>query len=1519
MASPYDAIVKKYASTPIDAAPAEQPAFESTPPKVPVSDDPYASVVSTIKNRQRETRLASNVASADAAIEKSMHPDVLTMIKDVAKKVPSAVAQVGKEAIQHPLKTAQSTVLGLMDVGPSIVNFLSALGTGTINTVYGTQEKAHKLPLPGESFNEYMERSDAQKAVTEGSRMFGGFELGTAVARGTGIPKALELPVGNVIGGQVILPPETSFKDRATYAAFDAAFGAAQAAAGRLFRGFTKKSLTPVPDAPTAPVQAVDGMPTPRRLKVTSGEPEPPQIGRKIQKMTPPEPPRITGVVYVPKKLGVNAKGEKIQATTEYNNRTGQAIIYYSKELDNQPDLRRTVLDHEEGHVMDKRVNEGRNLSAELQNPTQNETSLRNTLGPFARQTNQTVQEAATKLATDIESLSKGVGSSPAEKFANAYAAYRQNPEVAMRTASTFDSFMKHKPVEASKPIEKSILTAGDLKPKKVPEPISAKKAKVDQQQAPEKPPQLSKKAEVKVDPKPIEAPKSPKQFTVNKAASNMIAKSKAENKPLIIDPDELKKAVNDFDPKNHEIYSAAAKKLFTRALKEDKNKTVIFTAGGSGSGKSEILISNLEKDGFKGIVYDGTMREYASTISKIKEAKASGKDIRVRAVVTDVERAWKFTQTRGERTGRFIPKDFFIDAHIGFIQTLKQLVKEGEYVAVADTRGINSAREARLAPLIDDPKQILDILDGIKYTKAELNQRLASYEQPTKTKIKSVDRSRTTDGKTSKNNEIPGRSQTNDTVAKGRGSERKIVRTAPPKHVATEKPGAGRIASTGLRTGSGVNTKSFNPKKINAPQEVEDLFNKLGAENKNFASQRLSKGNDDIKDLARLTGLTEDELIAARPGSIANSETATAARQMVLTKAQDLMNTLKSIDVSVATPTQLKQIRDDFVKLVAMQKAVAGFRTEASNVFRSFGIELAAGENATLSELAGLLKKAGVASEGDVATFAHKVAKETTLSSFEKVREGVLSTWYSAILSGPKTTIRNVLSTGSNILTEIAAKMVNPKQWNEVVPAVSGLLRGLRTGLGEARDVLYGAPVTTKFMETGGSAARPEVFTGRWATYGTVVESVGRFLNAQDKLLSSGAREMERASLRSRGLEVSKAVEDAVTKAYGERTVYHGKPTGKIIGALREGAQALRRRFPESKFIIPFVDTVSNVMDRQFDYFPITAALRLKKNVISEQATRIMRDFELKEIDRPFIEQRLRDQQVGRLVLGLIVSSGALALTTGGRVSGAGPSNYSEKQQLMRTGWRPNSMKIGDTWVPYTYLGPLAGIFSMAGNVHDKVKYDNAKQQDLTSLIGNGIVGWTQTQLDASFLSGVSDLFDVLSGGVTPEAYMKRFVSGLVPIPALYSQTKDMIWRQQYQTKSIWDEIRKKLGLTEGLEVRLDQFGEPMTSDLIFGISPSQEKAAVVDRFLVQNELIVSIPSRSQEYSIPGAGKEKRELTPTEYTEYVRESGQAIYQELERRLPELQNLPADKQKATVESIADRHRKRIRGQILRAD
>ena len=147
------------------------------------------------------------------------------------------------------------------------------------------------------------------------------------------------------------------------------------------------------------------------------------------------------------------------------------------------------------------------------------------------------------------------------------------------------------------------------------------------------------------------------------------------------------------------------------------------------------------------------------------------------------------------------------------------------------------------------------------------------------------------------------------------------------------------------------------------------------------------------------------------------------------------------------------------------------------------------------------------------------------------------------------------------------------------------------------------------------------------------------------------------------------------------------------------------------------------------------------------------------------------------------------------------------------------------------------------------------------------------------------------------------------------------MIFRQQYETKGLVEQIRQKLGLTgdafglDPLQPRLNTFGEPLTSDLIYGITPSKAKGDKVDNFLISNDLVVTKPLRGTQYTILGADQ-KRELTDKEYNRYVQESGKRIYEEINAAIDSLSGLSQEEMKREIQSIVDDIRDDLRDEIL---
>lgn len=1452
----------------------------------------------------------ASIARSTAAAQTAAQPDSFgTQVKDTIGALPGAVGDLASNAVHHPLMSASSILGGVLDVGPSTVNTMSSLGSGILNYIYGGaknyEAKPIDLPLPGQTFNEYIgNNSPTSEGLQQAAKMVASYELGGGAARGLGlggttvdalgntIPNATlaSRVAGNVIGGQLVTDPKATLADRTKQAAFDAAFGIADTAARTVasslkasaaakaavtdakntvmntaiqnfedashpghnpevatkLRSFlsskaynnsknmvdfetklqgalgsdlddplVQKTLQPIIDAGHTQVANTIGITPPAKTPVAGKKVTPQDLMGDLQGVAeklPPENTKPPEIKYIPKDdLGKDEYGNKRMAQTQVDNRTGNAIVYYDKSLDATPEARKVIFDHEQGHILDKQLNGGNNLSAELGNYQGNKSTLDAALGDFSKRNGMTVPEAAANLKQDMNVLS-GKDVPANEQFADAVAEYRKDPAAAFKKAPTFSRLMNHVPQDGA--ISERSTSLESLKHDS---PIAGKIVE----------------EHLNESKKPVIVPLTEGEIGKSK---NLITENTNEQ------------------TKGGDIMTGHFNKVTTG---EDGK---LISTPSSEQYYRQTSFAGVPDDILKQIKEGGGTRLSDADLKRLGDA------------LTEHGYANKNTGlvVKGYGAGK--------DVVLG---TTKLTNGQVEYIVAGIGRD-GKLETVRLHGTPIDNSQIMGRMSPENF------QKMIQGEKPI-----------------------------------GKLEEAKIA----PEPAAKAEGKAAKIAGTGLDTGKTVEGRlSFNPDKINAPGDVDKLFNKMEGENKSFSDARMSKSNEDIKDLSRLVGLKPEDLINAKPGSIANAETLTAARQLVLNKAQSFADRLKGIDLDNASNADLKGLRDDYAKLVAMQQTVAGLRSEAANTLRSLSIEIAPGEDFTLKQAFSELKTFGNKMGWDTSAFSEKVGKDMQLTTAQKVGKGIMNTWYASILSGPATPMRHGLSVISNTLTDIGSKAFNPKTMNEVVPSFKAFFESLGPAFEDAKNAFNETgPEAQAFRDT--MESRAPIFTGKWATYGKVVEFVGRYMDAAATGYGRIAADVENASVKVNSPEMSEELQNALSKAYSDSTNYLGTPKGAVSRALQAGARAATNQAPILKFIVPFTNVVSNVLDRQFDYLPGTSFWRATESALSSQVDDIMKKFDLSsEADRSAIMGRLQAQQIGRAGMGVAVSISAMVAAKAGLISGSGPSDYNEKIELERTGWRPDSIKIGDMWVPYDYLGPLGGIFSMAGNIYDKTTYDKAPNKDILALINKGFIGWMQSNLNRSFLKGVGDLLGALTDQTKQQNYAKNFLSELVPIPKAVTGTRAIIsaalgQEYQYQTHGVIDKLRANLGLTgsvlgmPALEPRRNAFGEPLRSDIIYGITPSIGKADVVDSFLQANDIVITIPAKSQQYTDQTTGQ-KRALTDTEYDAYLKTSGKLIYQNLQGMIPELQGLDVDTQRAEIRSMLDNVRTEARAEVM---
>lgn len=699
------------------------------------------------------------------------------------------------------------------------------------------------------------------------------------------------------------------------------------------------------------------------------------------------------------------------------------------------------------------------------------------------------------------------------------------------------------------------------------------------------------------------------------------------------------------------------------------------------------------------------------------------------------------------------------------------------------------------------------------------------------------------------------------------------------------------RFSSSGLDTGKGVQGRlSYNPEKFNAPEDVQNLFKDTAAKEGEFTKQRISKSDADIRELADLVDVSVDDLIEAKPGSIANAETVYKARGLVMGLAQDLRDATKAIDMATATPEQLQIIKEKYLRLVGAMKSVAGFRSEASHVFRQFKQKISPMEEGIMQDLTGMLKKIDVGSE-DLTQFI-KQSKKLIEPGFG---DKLWHLWYSSILSGPATHLKNIIGSVSELTGEAGrVALTNPK---ELPASISGLFKGLVEGAKRGKEILKEGE-TSKFEQRG---LLPIKFKGM-ASPLNLADYVGRLLSATDAVFEGGGKGFEAGGVsKSQGIPFEEAMQSPDVAKFGEKLTYKQKPAG-VLGVLSDAIGQITRKIPAARLIVPFSKVVANVLNNSLDFTP-AGFLRSEFKGAREK-------FGIET-------QRQINQQRGRAALGTLGMTWLASLASQGMLNGDGPNDYNKRQQIESTGVKFNSIKIGDTYYPLALFGKFQLPMALVANYFDDTKYNQGKEVYALDRFSQALTGSASTVLNMSFLSGLSDLMDAVKNSDTKgKTFLKKFISqqaGSV-VPSLVKQISRSIDSGVYDTESLGEKIKNTVRATGGLKPKLDVWGDPIKGDRVSGLSPKKDKNDPVKKYLVSRGIYISYPSKAT--TIIGSDGKKRFMTRDELYNYVQQSGPMIYDVLKDNLETIKAIDdVEQQKNLVQNLVQSARNRVKSQI----
>ena len=751
--------------------------------------------------------------------------------------------------------------------------------------------------------------------------------------------------------------------------------------------------------------------------------------------------------------------------------------------------------------------------------------------------------------------------------------------------------------------------------------------------------------------------------------------------------------------------------------------------------------------------------------------------------------------------------------------------------------------------------------------------------------------------------------------------------RSFSDKHVGGGAGVSNKIVS---KTAESVNSENvyINFARIDTPDDIKKVMAELAdASRESIDKARRGKMTfGDIEQAAKKwTDGQEDAfkiLQERRVGEPLNAEQSFAARQLWAASAQKVKELSQRV---LESPTDANQFmfRKMLATHAAIQKEILAARTETARALAQWKMPAGAPEEMA-SQLRAMLDYGG----GDELT--RKMAKDVmdlTNAGMVKEVENVINqgwwaktiaTWNEAriagLLTNTTTHIVNFMSNALNLgvamaddLTTAAyAKMFGAESAARATDALMrlhGMIDGFKDGLRYSwKTIKSGAsenPYATKFdaapvirSETYGLDKNS--FWGRVIDFGgTAIRLPYRFLEAGDDFFKAvagrGALYVEAAQKAQAEVLSGKLAKDAMkarvadlienptvamrtnAKSMAEYLTFTGEPS-----ELTKHIGAIANKYPLVRFFLPFTKTPGNVLDFAMQHSAFAPLSRKFRADIAAGGIRA-------------------DRAMGQMATGVAISMVGLDLAMNGLITGGGPSG-AERQALLRTGWQPYSIKIGNKYYSYARFDPIATDLSimadiadlMIGDRYGESGFDENDDPDMMSASGLIALKVANAVLNKTYMSGMMDIVDAVADPTEAKARalvangLISMVPGLSSVNALSAAIARTTDPYAKDAANVIDRLKAQIpGLSKDVPDRLDLFGRKMKRatgnvayDMFVPVRVSEESQEPIDREILAQGAFIPMPNRK--ISV-GGGKIDLKTRPALYNEYVGLAGNGL------------------------------------------
>lgn len=362
---------------------------------------------------------------------------------------------------------------------------------------------------------------------------------------------------------------------------------------------------------------------------------------------------------------------------------------------------------------------------------------------------------------------------------------------------------------------------------------------------------------------------------------------------------------------------------------------------------------------------------------------------------------------------------------------------------------------------------------------------------------------------------------------------------------------------------------------------------------------------------------------------------------------------------------------------------------------------------------------------------------------------------------------------------------------------------------------------------------------------------------------------------------------------------------------------QSLVQKQPLLSFVVPFVRTPANILAFGLGRTPV-GALKSGHDLLKMRIRNVK--GELSRADA-----RRRSEIYGQLTTSAS-TLGALLYYMGANknvITGYGPSEKKERAAWKKAGNQEYSVKVGNKWVSYQRLDPMASTLGIMADLHDLIDNNEIDGDNAQKVFTMMIMVFKNNITNKSYVQGIDSLFKVIAdtesyGG----AFAGRIAGGFVP--NFFNQLQNMEdERLMREARRGIDYLHKRNPLkSDTLPVKRDPLGDPLrikTGGGAFGLVNPLYIREINDNF-VDNELLalggVSRPSNRMAGGQINMKNYKNEEGREAYDRFeelagkVKINGMTLRQSLDKlmRSPRYQKLPDDIERGEFEIDSPRYK-----------